>query len=34
MQELGRTDYSIYVQIEKAAERVPELEPETESDLD
>ena len=30
----GGTDYSIYVQIEKAAERVPELEPETESDLD
>ena len=30
----GGTDYSIYVQIEKAAERVPEIEPETEGDLD
>ena len=30
----GGTDYSIYVQIEKAAERVPEIEPETEENLD
>ena len=30
----GGADYTIYVQIEKAAERVPEIPPETESDAD
>lgn len=30
----GGTDYTIYIQIEKAAERVPEITPELESDLD
>ncbi len=30
----GGTDYAVYIQIEKAAEKVPEIPPEMESDLD